>query len=529
MQHTGVERAPVVIVGAGPTGVTAATLLAQYGIRTVLLDRWAGVYPQPRAVHIDDEVCRIVARLGVADEFAAISRPARGLQLRDDRHNVLAEFRRDAGISRHGFPQANMFDQPVFEQLLRTNLQRYPQAALRGDVEVTDIIAGEHGLTRVVYAGRGDRRERAVDADYVLGCDGANSVVRERIRATMADLRFNQRWLVVDVATTADLNQWDGVQQICNPQRAATYMRIGDNRYRWEFRLLAGETADTYATLDALRPLIEPWVSGVADADLEVVRVTEYTFRAQIAERWRSGNVFLLGDAAHLTPPFIGQGMGAGLRDAMNVSWKLAAVMTKSLPAAVLDSYEQERRPHVRHVIRMALGMGLAMTAGGRTGNVIRRLILPCLPLIPGVRSRIVDSATPRLHRSALVASMGVGGLAGRLCPNADLGDGRRLDDELGIGFAVITTASAGAAERALIFARGARLHEASAGTATADWMGRGRATAVVVRPDRTVMRAGRQLPSLCRLLPDFNPSRQLRQTAPGGFSRGRFHPGSER
>ena len=132
-------RVPVVIVGAGPTGVTAATLLAQYGVECVVLDRWPDVYPQPRAVHLDDEIYRLVARLGVADEFAAISRPSHGLRLLDNTMRVLAEFSRDTACSTNGFPQANMFDQPEFEVLLRNNLKRYSQATLRTDAEVTGI------------------------------------------------------------------------------------------------------------------------------------------------------------------------------------------------------------------------------------------------------------------------------------------------------------------------------------------------------------------------------------------------------
>lgn len=213
---------PVVIVGAGPTGITAATLLAQYGIECLVLDRWATVYPQPRAVHMDDEICRIVARLGIADEFAVISRPARGLRLLDSTMSVLAEFVRDTACSTNGFPQANMFDQPEFEALLRTNLKRYPPAELRGNVEVTDIIDEGHGRVLVTFVDRSDGRTHAVDAEYVLGCDGANSIVRARIGALMQDLKFEQRWLVVDVATDADLAQWDGVHQVCNPVRAGT-------------------------------------------------------------------------------------------------------------------------------------------------------------------------------------------------------------------------------------------------------------------------------------------------------------------
>ncbi len=504
----GVARVPVVIVGAGPTGVTAATLLAQYGVDSLVLDRWPDVYPQPRAVHLDDEIYRILARLGIADEFAAISRPAHGLRLLDNTMRVLAEFRRDTARSINGFPQANMFDQPEFEVLLRNNLKRHPHATLRGDTEVTGITDQGDGRVRVAFTDRSDGREHAVEADYVLGCDGANSVVRAEIGSAMRDLKFEQRWLVVDVATEADLGQWEGVHQVCDPDRAGTYMRIGDARYRWEFRLSRGETAEDYASLTALKPLIAPWTTHADDDELELIRVTEYTFRAQIADTWRRGNVFLLGDAAHLTPPFIGQGMGAGLRDAVNLSWKLAAVLAGDLPRAVLDSYEQERKPHTRALIRLALTVGRSMTSGGELGNLIRRIVVPQIRHIPGLRDKVVDSATPALRRSALVhRSPRQRKLAGKLCPNPVLSDGRRLDEHLGAGFALISAVPVNAEQRARLQQRGATLHIAGAGTDLADWLRRGHAAAAVIRPDRTVMRAGRQVNELCDAVPSFTPA----------------------
>lgn len=289
---------PVVIIGAGPVGVTAATLLAQYGVRSVILDRWTGLYPQPRAVHLDDEVCRILDRLGIAEEFAAVSRPALGLRLLDPDLKVLAEFHRDPGASRHGYPQANMFDQPELEGLLRANLKRYPETVLRGDAEVTDLTDVGGGRTRIRFTDRGDITEHVVDADYVLGCDGANSLVRKHIGATMRDFRFEQRWLVVDVDADVDLRQWGGVHQVCNPLRAGTFMQVGPRRYRWEFRLLPGENAGDFDTLTALRPLISPWLDSTGDDDLNLIRVAEYTFRAQVADRWRRANTF-----CSATPP----------------------------------------------------------------------------------------------------------------------------------------------------------------------------------------------------------------------------------
>jgi 3-(3-hydroxy-phenyl)propionate hydroxylase len=496
VSDTAVEHVPVVIVGAGPTGVTAATLLAQYGVDCLVLDRWPGVYPQPRAVHLDDEIYRVIARLGIADEFAAISRPALGLRLLDNRFRVLAEFNRDPSESVSGFPQANMFDQPELEAVLRTNLKRYPNARLRGDTEVTGVTA-DGTRTRVTFTDRSDGRVRQVDTDYLLGCDGANSLVRAQIGSAMRDLKFQQRWLVVDVASKADLGQWDGVHQVCDPVRAATYMRIGPARYRWEFQLPAGETADDFGTLSALRPLIAPWIDGVDLGELALLRVTEYTFRAQLADRWRRGNTFILGDAAHLTPPFIGQGMGAGIRDAANLAWKIAGVRHGTLAADVLDSYERERKAHARQMIALALSVGWAMTGGGRAGNAARRAVLPRLRLIPGLRDKVVDSTTPALRRSALVCKSR-SPLPGRLCPNPMLREGQRLDDALGKGFALIATRRPEPADEALLRRRRVVVLVTEPGSALEVWLWRGRATAALIRPDRTVARAGRNLAALC-------------------------------
>ena len=496
---------PVVIVGAGPVGVITATLLAQYGVDCLVLDRWANVYPQPRAVHLDDEICRIVARLGIGEEFAAISRPARGLQLRDPKLRVLAEFRRERPQTSNGYPQANMFDQPEFESLLRSNLTHFPRAVLRGDSEVTDIVQVGPGRVQVGFIDRAGGQEHHVETTYLLGCDGANSMVRAQIGAFMRDLKFDQRWLVVDVATDAELNQWDGVHQVCDPRRAGTYMRIGPSRYRWEFRLLPDETVDSFGTVAELYPLIQPWVDGIAPADVQLVRVTEYTFRAQIADRWRRDNVFLLGDAAHLTPPFIGQGLCAGVRDAMNLSWKLAGVINGWLPQGVLDSYEQERKPHARYMIRFALAVGRVMTAGGEAGNVLRRAVVPWLHLIPGVRRKVVDSTTPALSDSALVVrNRRRRGLAGRLCPNPILDGDQRFDDVVGPRFAVVTSVPLSGQQRGELAYRGSVAVAAESDSELAHWLQRGHASAAVVRPDGTVMCAGRDIAEICERVPGF-------------------------
>ena len=509
-QRASTDPLPVVIVGAGPVGLTAATLLGQYGVDCLVLDRWEGVYPQPRAVHLDDEIYRIIARVGIAEQFAAVSRPTRGLQLIDRNHRVFAVFDRAGDEGRHGHPRANMFDQPELEHLLRTNLKDQSTVGLRGNVEVTDVAQDGQGRVQVDFTDRVTGQPESVVADYVLGCDGANSIVRTAIGSTMQDLTFEQRWLVIDIATTTDLDQWEGVHQVCDPHRAATFMRIGQTRYRWEFRLLPGETAADYHTIEDLLPLIDPWVQGRPGERLELVRVAEYTFRAQLADHWRDRSVFLLGDAAHLTPPFVGQGMGAGLRDAMNISWKIAGVLSGDLPESVLATYQAERKPHARAMIRLAKLVGVSMTQGGRAGDLLRHLIAPRAHRVPGLRHRLLDGETPRLSRSALVLRPPAGrSLAGSLCPNARLADGRRLDEATGNGFVLVSAVSLSPLQRSRLDERGARAVEVETGSPLHEWLAAGRATAAVVRPDLTVMRAGRDVAALCGAVPRFEVARQ--------------------
>lgn len=504
-QRTSADPIPVVIVGAGPVGVTAATLLGQYGVDCLVLDRWDGVYPQPRAVHLDDEVYRVLTRVGIAEQFAKASRPTRGLQLIDRHHRVFAAFDRAGDRGRHGHPRANMFDQPELEHLLRTNLKDQTTVSLRGNVEVHDVAQDGKGRVRVDFTDRLTGEHESVLATYVLGCDGANSVVRTAIGATMEDLKFEQRWLVVDVASTVELNQWEGVHQVCDPDRAATYMRIGDTRYRWEFRLLAGETAADFESVEALHPLIGPWVEGIPSDQLELVRVAEYTFRAQLADHWRDRNVFLLGDAAHLTPPFIGQGLCSGVRDSMNLSWKIAGVLSGDLPQSVLDTYEVERKPHARALIQLARLIGVSMTRGGAAGDLLRRAIAPRLHWVPGLRARLLDSETPPLRRSALVEGRSSGtSLNGRLCPNALLSDDVRYDDVTGGGFVFVTGVPLSPQQRAVLAGRGTEVLGAEPGSPLDKWLKDGNAAAALVRPDFTVLGAGRDVAALCEAAPRF-------------------------
>ena len=498
-----VTRHSVVVVGAGPVGMATAILLADRGVDCLVVDRWSDVYPQPRAVHLDDEVCRILSRLGLADDFARISRPAHGLRLVDAGRSVLAQFTRSPGAGVHGFPQANLFDQPELEKLLRAGLARREHCTFRGGVEVIDVANTREGARVTMVDSVTGTRETA-HAASVLGCDGANSVVRSSIGTGMEELGPEQRWLVVDIATDRDLGHWDGVHQVCDPQRAATFMRIGPTRYRWEFRLLPGESARRYGDLPALYPLLAPWIQSADPGELDVVRVAEYTFCARVALRWRDRRIFLLGDAAHLTPPFIGQGLGAGFRDADNLAWKLAGVLRGGLSASHLDSFEQERRPHARAMVRLAVAMGWAMTSGGHLGGAVRRRVVPLAVRIPSIGSKIIEGVTPPLAASRLVHRAPVrGGLAGSLCPNVTVGeDLRRLDDVAEGAVVVVTVVEPTAGQRAEIERRGARVIRPAAGSDLHRWLTRGGASAAVVRPDGTVLCAARSLAGVYTRIP---------------------------
>jgi 3-(3-hydroxy-phenyl)propionate hydroxylase len=256
---------------------------------------------------------------------------------------------------------------------------------------------------------------------------------------------------VVDIKADAGLDTWDGVEQICDPARPATFMHVTGDRYRWEFRLADGEDQAGLITPAALGALLRPW-TGRGDLDgLQIIRSTSYTFRARLASRFRTGRVFLLGDAAHLTPPFIGQGLAAGLRDADNLAWKLTCVLTGRAGPDLLDSYDTERRPHARALITKAVRVGWAMTGGQDRAAAARRIALAAAVRSDRICQAMGSTATPRLKAGALqrvprrflLAGTPPALRPGGLIPNplVSAGDGppARLDTILAARTAVLT------------------------------------------------------------------------------------------
>lgn len=503
----------VLVVGAGPVGVTAATMLADRGVRVLVVERHPDVYPLPRAVHVDDEIRRVLQGLGPAAPLDPIMMPIGGLRLLDARHRTMAEFNRSRPVGDHGHPQANMYDQPELERWLRDRLAERPLATLAGGHELVDLAADAAGATvqlRQVRSGE----VSTLRVDAVLGCDGANSLVRQRIGATLTDLGFEERWLVVDVRSPRPLDAWLGVHQVCDPFRAATFMQVAAGRYRFEFRLRDGEAADHLMAPAVLAALVRPWTKDVPFTELELLRRAEYTFKARIADRWRDGRVFLLGDAAHLTPPFIGQGLCAGIRDAANLTWKLADVLHGRLGEAALDTYQAERMPHARDLIGKAVLLGRIMTGGRRATAVVRKVALGALCRVPGFTTSVLDAQPRPFPDGPLVRrgrADGRRGRPGHLLPQPAVRSGQHdvlLDTVLGHGFAVLSLDPPGPALGASSDALGARLvHVLPAGAgvpatsgaggpvavedvtgALTAWMTRAGAVTVVVRPDRVVL-----------------------------------------
>ncbi len=447
---------PVVIIGAGPSGTTAANLLGQQGVTCLVVERHHDIYPLPRAVHLDDETLRIMQSAGLADDVRAITRPALGMQLLNSDHRPFARFHRDPTDGGQGHPGANMFDQATLEAVLRRGLTRFPHVDLRCGAEAVAVETGHtHGPAplRVTIRDSISGHLEHVWTHAVLGCDGANSNTRAAIGTAMEDLRFSQSWFVIDVHSEQALANWDGIHQVCDPHRAATYMRIGPQRYRWEFQIRAGESARELSRTEVVHQLVAPWLGNVDPQQLTVLRQTTYTFQALIARRWRRGRIFLLGDAAHQTPPFLGQGLCAGIRDAANLTWKLALVLAGHADERLLDSYQAERRPHARQMIRMAVLLGRTMTSGATATGAARQALFVWAAGLPAFQRFTDRSVSPPLRPGPLVrpASRLLPGRpqpAGRLCPQPlvrTAGDTATaaateipLDDLLGDGFAVL-------------------------------------------------------------------------------------------
>ena len=482
----------VAIVGYGPTGATLAHLLAQCGLKTLVLEREHAAYHLPRAVHFDAEVMQVFQWIGIASELEPKTALHPGMRFVDSQGKLLLDWPRPQGEGPQGWRANYRFHQPDLEKLLRDHLKDRSSVTIRTRCDV--FFAEDKGdLVELRFEDMSRGKVEKVTAKYVVGCDGARSLIRRYIESDMADYGFHERWLVVDVILNHEKPELgDHSIQYCVPERPATYVRCPGVRRRWEITVLPDEDANEISKPERVWELLAGWLAP-EEAVLE--RTAVYVFHSLVAERWRKGRLLLAGDACHQTPPFMGQGMCAGIRDVSNLFWKLALTcqgkVTGDGAETLLETYESERKPNAAEYIRTAVRLGGLINAAG-TEEALRAAL-------PGSNgSARMESIAPPLG-----PGLGKGECAGRLFGQPRLTDGRLMNDvhlhrfvtvaeeeltaglDLPDGVALVTTAQSNASQ-----------HLARLG-----------ARATVVRPDGHTLGAANTRDELATLLESVLPN----------------------
>lgn len=340
----------VLIAGMGPVGAALGVLLARQGVTVTICERENEIYRLPRAAHFDSEIMRLFQQIGIAEDMLAHSRPIGGYDFINAAGEMLMQFATSPETAQ-GWASGYLFHQPALEALLREKLAALDVTVLTG-WSLTGFRDDGAGVTATLSDGRETRDIRAA---FLVGCDGANSLVRKLLGVGLDDYGFDEPWLVVDTLMPDESHLKPHGVQLCDPARPVTIMPMSPGRRRWEFMLLPGETPEEMLAPGKVEALMAPY-RGKGEA--EIVRRAVYRFHGLVAQDWRKGRVLLAGDSAHQMPPFAGQGMCSGLRDAANLAWKLALVLDGRADAGLLDSYQAEREPHVRGFIELAIAMG---------------------------------------------------------------------------------------------------------------------------------------------------------------------------
>ncbi len=536
--------ADVLVAGYGPSGATIAALLARRGWRVLVVEQAAVIYDKPRAITADQEALRIFQEIGIADEVAATSTPHPGTDFIGLSGQAIKHFYPAPPPDPLGWTPSFMFVQPELEATLRRAIDRMGNVRVLLEhrlLEVTQHAGAATcatGLDDVVHPagaavaeGIEARVHRLVDdaivtlrARYLIAADGASSMVRRRLAPAIEDLAFDEWWIVVDAWIRGPVQLPPRCVQYCRPSRPGTYIVGPGALRRWEIKLLPHETPQDFDSHEAVWRVLGGFVDTTA---LEHCRTAIYRFHALVVQQWRHGRVFLMGDAAHQMPPFLGQGLCAGVRDAFNLAWKLDAVMRGQVSQRLLDTYTDERKRHVRTVVGHAKTFGLiigeldagaarerdrrlgAELAAGRAETIRQRFI-------PGLETGLIDRDANGLPTA------GAGDLL--VQPWVRDGDGpwQRLDDVIGPRFLIaagspavfdavddasrakwaaldgqwmaLTTPGAGAARH------DARVLEEREGL-LGDWLAQHGAAALVARPDRYVYGIARSAAELLRMV----------------------------
>jgi 3-(3-hydroxy-phenyl)propionate hydroxylase len=425
----------VLVVGAGPTGLTVGNILGMHDVRTLLVERNAATVSEPRAVSIDDESLRTMQYIDLAGEVCKSIIAGYGSHYFSSRRSCFAKVIPD--VADYGYPRRSAFRQPVLERQLRAGLQRFSSVETRFSTKVAELCQNGQGVVGTLTTASGLSKVRA---RYVVAADGARSGIREALGIRMGGSTFDQQWLIVDLAGSTD--RFRHTRVYCDPSRPALALPGPDGTRRYELMMLPGEKAEELVAEERVRELLSHFSAD--DARLQIVRKVVYHFHARIADRWSRGLILLAGDAAHLSPPFAGQGMNSGIRDAHNLAWKLAWCVNGKLGSGVLDSYEAERKPHAAALIQMAVNMGRVMMPRSRLNALAVQTAFRVLGLYRPARDYMMQmkyKPQPHFERGLLVGEAGLA-LRGRMLPQplVELRDGEKvmLDYVLGKGFAVV-------------------------------------------------------------------------------------------
>ncbi len=355
----------VLVIGFGPTGMALSALLGQQGHRVGVIERYRGLFNLPRAATFDDDAMRLLQKLGIVESVAVGART----QLTYDWCNAEGEIlihNEFSDFGRSGWPEFNMMFQPVLESELDALCRRTPSIDIARGYVVTAIRQTDRGVE--VVARTADELGRVVDtpeaetvtytARFVIGCDGGNSQTRSTLGIVMDDFGFQEPWLVCDFRLKRELDL-PMAQQFGDPRQPTSIVSIGPHHHRFSFMMDEAVPSATAVDVDDVWRRVSRWITP---DDAELIRVAPYTFRSTVAQHWKQDNVVLAGDAAHQMPPFLGQGMCSGFRDAHNLAWKLDLILNGEFGAELLDSYAVERSPHVHAITKRAVELGRVQT-----------------------------------------------------------------------------------------------------------------------------------------------------------------------
>jgi 3-(3-hydroxy-phenyl)propionate hydroxylase len=486
-------HADVVVVGYGPVGATAANYLGQAGLEVVVVERDPSPYPRARAISTDEEVLRCWQHAGLADALKAEMLGDRPIDFVDHRgRSFLSLHPRSRG---NGHPSQMFIYQPALERTLRAGVERFDNVSLLLEREAGTVRQGRCGVELEVTDLR-DGSRSVVRAKYLLACDGGSSPIRTQLGIGFDGKTYEDPWVVIDTKVKQEWPEVDRLRFHCDPRRPAVDCPTPLGHHRWEFPVLPGEDRDEVSSESYIWTLLSRY--GITHEHVEILRRAVYVHHVRFAERWRDGRIFLLGDAAHCMPPWIGQGMASGVRDAHNLCWKLASVVTGNATPALLDSYERERQPHVRAMTDKAVFFGKVITERRAPMAVARNLAFRAAMRAPRVGAYVRDAEwVPEIddiHGFVDRAARREHAIVGRRLPQPLVTTGAGaapalLDEILGRGWAIVSRSprAAGAWDGL------ARVHVVGRdlvvdGSLLDEFLGAG--DAVVVRPDKTVFTA---------------------------------------